>query len=313
MTPIFKLEANDKDVTAKINLDASSITFKDEAGEISDEITLKIEGNFKKPKYEDELKLWIGTKEQGLFYCGLFKVQSSKSSSGNGNSIEVRATAADFTKNLKVKRSLSYEQSSIKKIVELIATRNELEVSSDFEDIFILHLEQTNESDLHFLKRIAAQYNAIFAVKNNKLVFKKRIKDGEKNKDLPRFDLVVDEQTEVHIEQANKTLYNSCTATWRDTKENTQKSITVGSGEPIKTIKDSFESVADAKLKAAATLQKANRGTKFGTIQSAGFELYAGGVLNLTKTLEDDGEYEIKSANHTLDGSGWNVSIEIEN
>jgi hypothetical protein len=294
-------------------LDASSITFKDEAGEISDEITLKIEGNFKKPKYEDELKLWIGTKEQGLFYCGLFKVQSSKSSSGNGNSIEVRATAADFTKNLKVKRSLSYEQSSIKKIVELIATRNELEVSSDFEDIFILHLEQTNESDLHFLKRIAAQYNAIFAVKNNKLVFKKRIKDGEKNKDLPRFDLVVDEQTEVHIEQANKTLYNSCTATWRDTKENTQKSITVGSGEPIKTIKDSFESVADAKLKAAATLQKANRGTKFGTIQSAGFELYAGGVLNLTKTLEDDGEYEIKSANHTLDGSGWNVSIEIEN
>lgn len=313
MTPIFKLEANDKDVTAKINLDASSINFKDEAGEISDEITLRIEGSFKKPKYEDELKLWIGTKEQGLFYCGLFKVQSSKSSYGNGNSIEVRATAADFTKNLKVKRSLSYEQSSIKKIVELIATRNELEVACDFEDIFILHLEQTNESDLHFLKRIAGEYNAIFAVKNNRLVFKKRIKDGEKNKDLPRFDLVVEEQTEVHIEQANKTLYNSCRATWRDIKENTQKSITVGSGEPIKTIKDSFESVADAKLKAAATLQKANRGTKFGTIQSAGFELYAGGVLNLTKTLEDDGEYEIKSANHTLDGSGWNVSIEIEN
>ena len=30
-------------------------------------------------------------------------------------------------------------------------------------------------------------------------------------------------------------------------------------------------------------------------------------------SIEDDGEYEIKSVNHTLDSNGWNMQIKIEN
>ncbi|MDY0320433.1 MAG: contractile injection system protein, VgrG/Pvc8 family [Arcobacteraceae bacterium] len=313
MTPIFKLVANNQDVTDKINKNSSRITFSDEAGDVSDEIGLVIEGTWKKPKYEDELKLWIGTKEQGLFYCGLFKVQTSKAKKGSQNQIEITATAADFSKNLKVKRSNTYEQTSIKKIAEIIAARNELELSSDFDDMYILHLEQTNESDLHFLKRIALDYNALFSIKNNKLIFKKRIKENQKSDSLPRFSLAVDEFTEIEIENINKTLYNSCKAIYRDTKDNTQKSVTVGNAEPLYVIKDAFENEADAKAKAQAALQIANRGTKVGLITCTGFEIYAGGILNITGTLEDDGEYEIKSVNHTLDENGWNITIDVEN
>ena len=43
-----------------------------------------------------------------------------------------------------------------------------------------------------------------------------------------------------------------------------------------------------------------------------GKEIYAGGMLKLTGAGEDDGEYSIKSVNHTYD-SGWQMSIEIEN
>jgi len=311
MTPIFKLEANGKDVTKSINLNSSKIEFNDEAGVVSDDISLTIEGSFKKPKYEDELKLWIGTKEKGLFYCGLFMVQSSKNK--NDMSIDITATAADFSKSLKRKRNLSYESISIKQMVQQIASRHKLEVVSDFEDISIEHIEQTHESDLHFLRRIAKDYNALFAVKNNKIIFKKKIKDSKKSEDLPRYTLIKDESTDVNIENVNKTLYNSCKAMWRDTKDNKQHSITVGSGEPLKTIKDSFENAADARVKAEAALQKANAGTKNGTITSYGFEIYAGGILDLQKTAQDDGEYNIISVHHTLDSSGWNISIEVEN
>lgn len=145
------------------------------------------------------------------------------------------------------------------------------------------------------------------------MIFQKKIKGNKKSKDLPRFSLSVDDSIDIDIESTNKMSYNSCKAIWRDTKDNVQKSTTVGSGEPIKIIKDSFESLSDAKIKAQACLEKANAGTKAGTISSDGFVLYAGAVLNLFGTYEDDGEYEIKKAHHVLDESGWKVSIEIEN
>jgi uncharacterized protein len=313
MTPKFRLLANDSDITSLLNLESSRIEFTDESGDVSDEISLVFEGAFKRPKYEDELKLWIGTKENGLFYCGLFLVQTSKYKDGAKKQIEVRATAADFSKGLKVKRSQTYENISITKVCELIAKRNELQIKSDFDDIFISHLEQTNESDLHFLKRISKDYNALFSIKNNSLVFLKKIKEGQKADSLPRFSLIVDDLIDISIESSNKTSYNSCKAIWRDTKDNTQKSVIVGDGEPTKIIKDSFENTADAKTKALAHLQKANSGTKVGTISCDGFVLFAGGVLSLSGTYEDDGEYEIKKAHHTIDESGWKVSIEIEN
>lgn len=311
MTPIFKLEANGKDVTSNININSSKISFRDEAGIVSDDISLTIEGSFKKPSYEDELKLWVGTKERGLFYCGLFVVQSSVNR--DDMSIDITATATDFSKSLKRKRSLSYERVSIKNIVEQVASRHELKVACDFDDWYIQHLEQTSESDLHFLKRMSRDYNALFSIKNETVVFKKKIKNNKKSVDLPRYELKKSEQTSISIENVNKTLYTSCKAMWRDTKENIQKSIIVGSGEPMKTIKDSFENESDAKIKAEATLQKANAGTKNGTISSYGFAIHAGGILDLKGTAQDDGEYNIISVSHTLDSSGWNMSVEIEN
>jgi phage protein D len=311
MTPIFKLEANSKDVTKNINLNSSKIEFNDEAGVLSDDISLTIEGSFEKPKYEDELKLWIGTQANGLYYCGLFMVQSSKNK--NDMTLDITATAANFSNSLKRKRSLSYENLTIKQMVEQIAFKHKLGAVSDFQDISVEHLEQTHESDLHFLTRIAKSYNALFAIKNNKIIFKKKIKNSKKSEDLPRFTLVKNEGTYINIENVNKTLFNSCKAMWRDTKDNKQHSITVGSGEPLKTIKDSFENASDAKLKADAALQISNAGTKTGSISSYGFEIYAGGILDLKGTVQDDGDYHITSVHHTIDSNGWNMTIEIQN
>ncbi len=77
--------------------------------------------------------------------------------------------------------------------------------------------------------------------------------------------------------------------------------------------KDNFINSADAKAKAEAALQKANSQTKIGTIDSSGFIIYAGGIINLSGTVEDDGEYHIKQVSHTIDSNGWNLSLEIEN
>ena len=312
MKSAFKIEVNGKDITAKINKDTSSIVFKDESGTISDEITLNIEGAFKKPKYEDEIKLWIG-EEKDLFYCGIFKVQSPTQKYGTSEMMRITATSTNFSSNLKVKRNQSYEALSIFDIGNIISKRYELELVCDVKDIYVLHQEQTNESDLHFLKRLAGYYNLLFTIKNNKIILKKRIKNDKKSDSLPRYKISKDECESVSIENTNKTIYGSCKAVWHDTKENKQMSVNVGSGEPIKYIKNSFESVADAKTKAQATLQKANSGTKVGTITKYGQTVYAGGILELSDTVDDNGEYEIESVEHTVDDNGWNISMEIKN
>ena len=309
MTPIFKLEANGTDVTEQIRQNLSYITFKDEDGNQSDEITIRVAGDFKRPLYKDELKLWLGYEETGLFFCGLFLVQTTERDSFG---LTITATGADFSAALKQKRDLSYEQISIKAIAQIIADRHDLKLKSDFDDLYVTHLSQTNESDLHFMKRLASDHNGIFSIKNGTLIFLKRTKEEKRSDELPLFEIDSSECSTLRIKHANRTLYASCRAIWHDTKDNEMKSVTVGEGDPVLLIEGQFKTAAEAKAKAEAKLAMANRGTKSGTIEMYGKEIYAGGKLKLTGFGEDEGEYSIKSVNHTFD-DGWVMSVEIEN
>ena len=309
MTPIFKVEANGADVTALLQKDLGSITFSDEDGNQSDEITLKVAGDFTRPKYQDEIKLWLGYKESALFYCGLFKVQSTER---DAYSLTIHATGADFSSALKQKRDTSYEKVSLKDVVKIVADRHGLKLKSDFDDLFMPHLSQTNESDLHMMKRLSNDYNGIFSIKNGTLVFMRRIKENMVSKELPVFEIDISECESHSIKHSDRTIYGACKALWQDTKENKVQSVTVGNGTPILKLQGHFKTPAEAQTKAEAKLQNANRGTKSGTINMYGREVYAGGMLKLTGAKEDDGEYSIKSVNHTFD-SGWKMSIEIEN
>lgn len=312
LKPNYKVIINNIDVTTQINKNTSFIEFRDEEGTLADEVTIKAEGLFKRPKKGDELKLYIGNQEE-LFFCGLFIVQNSKISQGQENQTSITATGADFSSDLKVKRSQSYENISLKDLANIIAKRHDLKVSSDLDDKYVMHIEQTNESDLHFLKRVAKENNALFAIKNSTVILKNKIKNNKKSSSLPRFYLPIKELENLIIETRNKTYYNSCKAIWRDTKENKTLNTVVGSGTPQLKLKDSFENLADAKAKATAALQKANSKTKTGDFKAAGFKAYAGGILIINGTIEDDGEYHITQITHTIDSNGWNMSMQVEN
>ena len=97
------------------------------------------------------------------------------------------------------------------------------------------------------------------------------------------------------------------------TKENKSKSIIVGSGKPVLVNESSFKDEADAKLKAQGKLQKANQGVVTGSLTVEGAIIFAGGVLTLIDTIEDDGEFQIKSVSHEFSVNGWSTSLEFEN
>ncbi len=310
-TPYFILIANGQDKSVQIAKNLISISFKDEANSKSDEITIKVAGEFKRPSYEDELKLSFGYKDEPtIFNCGTFIVQTTTKE--NDNVLTITATGADFTGSLKEKQNKTYESMSIGQIVGDIASRNGLNAKTDFDDTFILNLAQSDESDLHFLNKLAREHNAIFNIKNQSLIFKKKIKEAKKNESLPTYTIDKKDTLSLSIKTSSKTLYNSCKAIWQDTKQNKTKEIISGSGEPCINMRGTFKDEADAKLKADAKLQKANQGIVSGSLSIEGGAYYAGGKLNLVGTLEDDDEYQIKSINHTYNNSGWSCKIEFE-
>ncbi len=304
-TPSFKLLANDKDITEHLQKNLISLSFKDEAGIISDEITLEVVGEFKRPKYQDKLKLWLGYKESGLWYCGCFAVQTSERTLHTTN---ITATGVDFSGTLKQKKNRSWEKVSLKEIVERIAKEHSLSYKADFGEVKILYAAQHNESDLNFLKRFAKAHEAVFSIKDNQILF---LRKAESEK-LPLARIDLNEVESFSIKHSNKTSYASAKAIWHDTKENKIKEVIVGSGEPQLRIEHSFKDSAEAKLRAEAKLKSANAGIVSGNLTIYGSKIYAGGKLELSNAKEDNGIYHIKSVTHTLNANGFITSVEFE-
>lgn len=307
--PSFKLLANDKDVTDKLQKNLQSISFIDYANDKADEITIVVTGEFARPKFKDELKLYLGYKE--LIYCGLFQVLEPTRT--NNYNLSIKATGVKFSDSLKEKRDITYEAISVKDICSQIAARNDIKLKSDFDDVYPLSIAQSGESDLHFLNRIAKDFNAIFNIKNNTLVFLKKIKANKKSGNLPRYEIGVKNNSSLNTVANGKTIYSSCKSIWHDTKENKTQEIIVGSGTPQIVNKGSFKSSAEAKLKAEALLQRANAGTISGSLTIPGQMLYTGGIIDIINSLEDDGEYSITKVSHTLNSNGWKTTVDFEN
>lgn len=306
--PNFKITANGNDITKILKENQVSISFKDEANSKADELTLTVIDGFARPKYEDELELYLGYDNE-LSFCGSFKVQSTTRT--KNNTLSISATGVDFSNSLKEKRDITYEHISVKDICSQIAKRNNLELKSDYDDIIFQSLAQSNESDLHFLNRLAKEMNSIFNIKNNTLIFTKKIKENKKNEELPAYLISADECTSLSIKHSNKTLYKSCKSIWHDTKENKTKTVIAGSGEPSLLNKSTFKNEAEALIKATAKLEKANQGIVSGSLAKDGEIIFAGGKLNLIDTFEDDGEYQIKSVSHEFSDS-WEIKLEFE-
>ncbi|WP_276951013.1 phage late control D family protein [Helicobacter rodentium] len=200
---------------------------------------------------------------------------------------------------------------SLKEIVERIAKEHGLSAICDYGEIKIAYTGQHDMSDLAFLKKFAKDFDAVFNVKDNQIIFLRKGNEGKST--IPKASISLSECSSYRIKYSNKTLYGSCKAVWHDIKENAIKEVVVGSGEgeQIK-LEQSFKNAAEAKEKAKAKLERANSGIVSGSLEIYGSKVFAGGILSLSNAGEDSGEYRIKSVNHSLSADSFMTSVEFE-
>jgi phage protein D len=173
MKPIYKIISNGMEIDLGKHL--ISLSCHDESGIMSDscEIVLDDAGSvIAVPATGANISVYLGYEDIGLSHIGSYIVNEI-SISGTPSRISIKAHAADFKSTLKEKISGSFSGQTIGSLVNSIASKHGLipKVSGALADVVIDHIDQTNESDMHFLTRLAGNYGAIAKPANGNLIF----------------------------------------------------------------------------------------------------------------------------------------------
>ena len=160
MTPDWQILADGIDVTANFNDRLLELTVTDHEGMKSDSCEIMVDdrdGILALPRKGTLLTILMGYRETGLALMGLFTVDEVELT-GFPRQMRISGSAADLRDALKSQRSKAYEGKTLGAVVGEIAARHGLgsAVSASLSGFSHDFLGQSEESDLHFLTRLAA-------------------------------------------------------------------------------------------------------------------------------------------------------------
>ena len=178
MTPAWLILADGVDVTGNFNDRLLSLTVTDNEGLKSDTCEIEVDdrdGRLAVPRKGTLLSISMGYRETGLTLMGVYTVDEVELS-GFPRKMRISGSAADLRDKLKAQRNKGYEGKTVGEIVKEIAGRHGLTpaVGSSLASFRYDYLGQTEESDLHFLTRLARRHDALAKVANGRLLLTKR-------------------------------------------------------------------------------------------------------------------------------------------
>jgi phage protein D len=254
MTPDFRITSDSGDLTAKIKAHFLSLTIEDNAGIDSDTLTIELDDvdwNINIPKRGVKLDAYLGYKGQALVLMGKYVVDSTDYTLAP-NKLTIKAKAADVYLASKEKglKKRSFDNTTLGAVVERIAGDMGLKaaVSPEMAGIEVKHIDQTDESNLHFLTRLAKKYDATAKPAGGKLVF---VKTGAgttaSGNPLPSITVALsDIQPGARWAAAGRGEYDGAEASWHDKGAAKKQAVTSG-GENRKKLRGTFATEADAK------------------------------------------------------------------
>ena len=321
MQATFTLTADRQDITDAIKDRLISLSVTDESGVQSDTLELRIDDrdcSIRLPRTGAELSLQLGYRHHKLTTIGVFTVDELNIE-GPPNVLVIRARAADFRQSLKEQKTRSWENHTLENIIRTIATEHQLNpvIAETLKSKTIQHIDQTEESDLHFLTRLAKEYDAISTVKEGRLIF---VPKGQgltiTGKETPLMKLKPEQISRYRFTLADRGKYAAVIAHWHNKNTGQRVPVRIGrsEGKPVSTLRGLKPDAESAKVAAQAKLESLQRGTITGSISLAGApSLRAEGRLTLSGFREGiDGLWVINQVTHKLDAGGFKTSLQVE-
>ncbi|HBT4820143.1 TPA: phage late control D family protein [Klebsiella quasipneumoniae subsp. quasipneumoniae] len=320
-----------------------SLELTDNRGFNADELTITVDdsqGDIELPPRGAELSLSLGWQGEPLIYKGIYIVDEI-AHSGPPDRIEITARSADFRDEFNIKREVSWHDVTVERIVSAIAHRYKLTpvISEQLMNAEIDHADQTQESDMSFLTRMADILGAIATVKNGCLLF---ILPGggvsANGKALPEFAITRGSADRHSFRIADRDAYTGVQAYWLDLNFGKKKKVTVkkrkkttenkprsssregdyiaGEDGNIFVLRTTYSSEMAAQRAAAAKWQQLQRGAaEFSlTLAYGRADLYPemhGTVTGFKDAIDKQG-WIIAKVGHTVDDSGFKTRLELE-
>lgn len=224
ITPAFMLTLGGDDITDNLSHRLLSLTMTDNRGFEADQLDIELDdgdGQLAMPARGAVLSLFLGWKGSALIGKGQFTVDEIEHR-GAPDTLTIRARSADFRGSLNSRREVSYHDTTLGALVKQIAERNQLDavLAKGFADIAIPHIDQSQESDIKFLTRLAERNGAEVSVKAGKLLF---LKAGNgvtaSGKPIPMMTIERSDGDRHQFAIADRNAYTGVTASWLHTKD----------------------------------------------------------------------------------------------
>lgn len=315
MTPDFSIRANQNDITDTIRTRLLQLRVSDEAGLQSDTCEIVLddrEHRIEWPNHGAVLHVALGYKGQPLSPMGHYVIDEV-THQHPPSTLTIRGKAADMLASLKAPKTRSWSTQSIGQVVHHIANEHQLiaKVSSFQASILLHHVDQTHESDLHLLTRLAKQYDAVAKPANGFLLFvsKGEVKSATGKRILP-VTITPSQLLDYRFTQADRGKYASVRTHWYDMQAATNRDIRSGQGEPTYTLRNPYSTLEEAQAAAQAKLKQLQRGEASLSFTLIGnTQLQAEGEIQLTgfrAPLND--RWLIQRVHHQLDANQGLVS-----
>lgn len=301
-----------------------SLTYKDFEKDQSDELELRIidkDGSFlndaeKYPQKGTKISAKIGYSGEKSLNCGTFTVDEiGLDSTDNGDILVIRALAASINAPLRQKNTRYFIGKTLVQIAKWIGSLHGYTVGGSEGFIELPRVDQYKESDLEFLRRIAAEHGYIFKLTDMLITFTKA-ENLETSKPLSVIQKA--DISSLSLTDTTAKTYNACSVKYYNPKTGKYTGVTVkGSKKDVKTetlkldvkcqTKEQAIARANAALKTGQSTVEGSIALKRGNrycIAGANFTLKEYGVLS--------GKYHVKTSTHTVSRENYETSMEVK-
>jgi phage protein D len=322
MNPQFKIIADGANITQQIQQRLISLKTTDESGLKSDTLIIDIDdrdGQLELPRHGAKLSVSLGYTQTGLVKIGDYFVDET-SVAGWPQTMTISAKAADLTGgeagDIKSSITRSFDNIRFGELVTTIAGEVGMtgKISASLSDILFTHLDQTEESNLHLLTRLAESHNGVAKVTNDLLIVAKAL-EAKSMSGVSLSHIIINkvQVSDYRASLTDRDAYASVTATWHDKKTAKLYTVQTSTAKPAFIIRHTYESEESAVRAAKNKMESLNQGTNTVDVSlSLGNpNLFAESPLILVgfRTGVSDTTWVCTRVEHTFSNAGFRTSL----
>ena len=321
MTPDYDVKVEGTSITGKLRPVLLELSVSDEAGQESDTCQLAIDdrgGVIEIPRKGAKIAIWMGYKETGLAFMGLFVVDDIEVGS-SPRKMTISGRAADMTKTMKQQKTRNFENKTIGDVVKKVAGDHGFEplVSADLASRKIPFIGQTEESDIHLMTRLAKDHGAVSKPANGKWLFvEKGTGKSASGSVLPPVIIRPEKCLSWSIKLKDRPQHKEVRGNWHDRKDSKRKTETAkgSKGSAAFGLRYDRPSQDEAKWAAEGKAKDLKASEASLSAEMVGNTSIMAGAPAKSQGLRNglDLDWILKRADHKLSNSGFATSIEAE-